>query len=93
MPGASAPIGHLYTESDINAALHGQGTIQERNLTGHGTHVAGTAAGNGLAGPVPGKYSGMAPEADLIVVKASRQNDDLPPLVVACLLYKESDIT
>ncbi|HEV7473249.1 MAG TPA: S8 family serine peptidase [Pyrinomonadaceae bacterium] len=75
LPGSSAPIGRLYTEADINAALQGQGTIEQRNKTGHGTHVAGTAAGNGLAGPAPGKYAGIAPEADLIVVKASRQND------------------
>jgi len=75
LPGSSAPIGRLYTEADINAALQGQGIIEQRNRTGHGTHVAGTAAGNGLGGPVPGKYSGIAPEADLIVVKASRQTD------------------
>lgn len=75
LPGSSAPIGRLYTETDINSALQGNGVIAQRNRTGHGTHVAGTAAGNGLAGPVPGKYAGIAPEADLIVVKASRQND------------------
>ena len=28
-----------------------------------------------MAAPIPGKYAGVAPEADLIVVKASRQND------------------
>ncbi|MDX6694695.1 MAG: hypothetical protein QOF02_2298 [Blastocatellia bacterium] len=75
LPGASAPIGRLYTEADINAALRGQGVIRQRNMTGHGTHVAGTAAGNGIASPVSGKYAGIAPEADLIIVKASRQND------------------
>ncbi len=33
---------------------------------GHGTHVTGIAAGNGLA---IGKYAGVAPEANIIVVK------------------------
>lgn len=45
------------------------GTCSQVDLNGHGTHVAGTAAGNGraLAG-----YHGMAPEADLIVAKGVR---------------------
>ncbi len=49
--------------------------VAERDLNGHGTHVAGTAAGNGLgaAGDTsPGQFAGIAPQADLVIVKASR---------------------
>ena len=82
LPGKSAVIGHLYSEADINSALQlakpadqNADIVKERDKNGHGTHVAGTAAGNGLSSPTTGTYAGMAPEADLIVVKASRQND------------------
>ncbi|HKR02554.1 MAG TPA: S8 family serine peptidase [Pyrinomonadaceae bacterium] len=81
LPGASAPIGHLYTEADINSALQlpattaqNSDTVKERDKHGHGTYTAAIAAGNGLAGPVPGKYAGMAPETDLVIVKVSRDN-------------------
>ena len=37
------------------------------DATGHGTAVAGIAASNGLAAPT-GRYVGIAPEADVVVV-------------------------
>lgn len=67
------PIGTLYTRAQINAALKGQGTVASKDVVGHGTACAGTAAGNGRAtakGVLPGTYKGIAPEADLIIVKA-----------------------
>ncbi|HEY6229844.1 MAG TPA: S8 family serine peptidase [Pyrinomonadaceae bacterium] len=81
LPGQAGVIGHLYTEADINSALQipkpaqSFDIVKQRDKAGHGTHVAGTAAGNGLASPTAGTYAGMAPEADLVIVKASRQND------------------
>ena len=67
------PIGTLYSKAQINAALKGRGTIASKDVVGHGTACAGTAAGNGRAtakGVLPGTYKGIAPEADLIIVKA-----------------------
>lgn len=82
LAGGNYPSGRLVTESDLNAALQVPkpanqelDSVKQRDKHGHGTHVAGTAAGNGLGAPAaPGRYAGMAPEADLIVVKANLSN-------------------
>ncbi|MBL7093384.1 S8 family serine peptidase [candidate division KSB1 bacterium] len=72
----SGPFGGtLYSEAQINAALNGSGTISEDDVVGHGTHVAGSAAGNGNAagnGVQAHTYVGVAPEADLVIIKATR---------------------
>lgn len=49
-------------------------TVRHRDFVGHGTHVAGTAAGDdaGTGATEPGVYAGVAPAADLVVVAASR---------------------
>lgn len=59
-----------YTQAQINDELDGTPAnyVREKDIYGHGTHVAGTAAGNGSA-LASRKFTGMAPEADLIVVK------------------------
>jgi subtilisin family serine protease len=70
--GSPGP-GTLYTNEQINHALQGRGTVNSVDNFGHGTAAAGTAAGNGRAtanGVPAGSHSGIAPESDLIIVKA-----------------------
>ena len=66
-------LGTEYTQDQINAALQAD-TFEQRmelvpstDVTGHGTHVAGIAAGNGRASG--GLYRGVAPESSLLAVK------------------------
>jgi len=58
-----------YSKSDIESAFGTTGQVRTKDVDGHGTHVAGTAVSTGGAHP-DRKYQGMAPEANLIVVKA-----------------------
>lgn len=66
-------IGTVYTAEEINEALQAGSALQQQelvpevDLSGHGTHVAGIAAGNGRASN--GTYIGVAPEAELLIVK------------------------
>ena len=64
----------VYTASDINSLLDANAIDRlPRDAIGHGTHVASLAASNGLSNSPP-KYIGIAPEADLVIANASRQN-------------------
>lgn len=64
-------VGTLFSKDEINEALreseHAGELIPSVDLSGHGTHVAGIAAGNGRASG--GRYRGVAFESNLLVVK------------------------
>lgn len=70
--------GSLYTEEDINRALlerrpeNRRSIVPSTDLSGHGTHVAGIAAGNGRASS--GRYRGVAYESTLLIVKLAAGN-------------------
>jgi len=54
-------------EGRYGAELHGETLLQSRDTDGHGTHVAGIAAG------ADDEFGGVAPEATLVVVKTDMQ--------------------
>jgi subtilisin family serine protease len=69
------PLGTVYTRAQIDAALEGKATVATRDAFGHGTAVASVAAGNGLgAGDNAKQFQGIAPEADLIIVRAGQSD-------------------
>lgn len=59
-----------YTQAQINDEIDGTPAnfIRQKDLNGHGTHVAATAAGNGAAFEKK-IYKGAAPEANIVFVK------------------------
>lgn len=62
----------VLTGDDIDALLaNADASDDPRDGFGHGTHVASLAAGNGLSSDPP-RFIGVAPEAELIVVRATR---------------------
>lgn len=68
-----------FSEEEINAALAADTEteryqiVPSRDISGHGTHVAGIAAGNGSASD--GLYRGVAYESQLLVVKLGTQRE------------------
>ena len=69
---AVPPVGFTYGTEWLAAAINA-GLCTQTDGNGHGTFIAGVAAGNGQA-TIPAlpayRYVGMAPEADLVVVNA-----------------------
>lgn len=71
-PPAGYARGTYFTRQQINEYLDSGETFPTRDLSGHGTHVAGIAAGNGRASR--GEQRGVAYEADILVVKLRGQS-------------------
>ncbi|MBQ3061770.1 MAG: S8 family serine peptidase [Lachnospiraceae bacterium] len=62
----------VYDKSEINSAIMlgrrvGEEIVSQRDLSGHGTHVAGIACGNGRVSG--GRYKGIATNSQILVVK------------------------
>ncbi len=83
--GGAFPSGYNYgaeyTRASIDAKLAGGGNvINTVDSDGHGTHVASLAAGDGTAtnGVIAaGTYRGIAPGADIVMVKTSFFDSDI----------------
>ena len=73
--------GTEYTGEQINAALAERDPaerfqiVPSRDLSGHGTAVAGIAAGNGR-GSAGRQFRGTAPSADLVIVKMGTPREE-----------------
>jgi subtilisin family serine protease len=71
-PGTIGGVTFRYGDECTRTMLGPNGSCRSREVVGHGTHVAGTAAGDGSAsrhGTSSYSFTGVAPGADLIVVK------------------------
>ncbi|BAP55094.1 peptidase S8/S53 [Thioploca ingrica] len=74
---APNPTGFTYgTQWNKTQIQGGYTTCLHRDNDGHGTHVAGTSAGNGRAPTADNThFTGLAPEAELLMVKFDFDNE------------------
>ena len=88
--------GTTYSQEEINRALASEdpfSIVPSRDTDGHGTFMAGVAAGNRITRP--SSFSGAAPDAGLVIIKLKpakqylREFFLIPPEVPA---YQENDI-
>ncbi|MCB9474004.1 MAG: S8 family peptidase [Candidatus Delongbacteria bacterium] len=62
--------GRVWSQAELDA-----GSVPNRDDNGHGTHVAGIAAGSGLASQ--GQFGGFAPQANLLIVRTTFLESDV----------------
>lgn len=88
--------GTEYVREDINRALQSQSpfdVVPSRDENGHGSAMAGVAAGSRLANGI--SYLGAAPDADIVVVKlkeAKQTLRDFYMIPAGVPAYAETDI-
>lgn len=71
IPPEGFSIGTEYTNEDINKAISENNNSLSTDGEGHGTMISGICAG---LGNINRDYSGIAPEAELVVVKMAKIN-------------------
>lgn len=77
--------GKIFSREEINQALiNNDRSFPSRDPSGHGTHVAGIAAGNGRASQ--GEQKGVAPESELLIVKLGNTFPDGFPRTTELML-------
>lgn len=78
-----------YTRAHIEDELDGTptGFVRENDINGHGTHVSGTAAGNG-AGFADKRHKGFSSEADIVFVKGGNTSFVTTNVINALTYFK-----
>lgn len=77
-PTTTTSYGVEISDTEIDAELAGGAEVRHADCNGHGTHVASIAAGRGLGGGLPLTNVGVAPRADLVMVKIFSLVEDVP---------------
>ena len=85
--------GTEYTREDINKALDSEdpySIVPSRDETGHGTFIAGVAAGRRLE-----NFTGGAPDSEIVMVKLKQAKEYLRDIYLIdndAIIYQENDI-